>query len=147
MVPLLGRGRALWAGVPSRPLPPVPQWRVGAASFQTSPWVLSGENKKSKLHLDGLHPLQKLTRRLTGRVPKSVLRQIGLRLSTQCSRQVDVVPFFKDFGMPNSYYSWYLVAELHLWLMSVRIMGEDSKESLELANEMLLFFWVDAEEK
>ena len=32
---------------------------------------------------------------------------------------MDVVEFFEEFGMPDTFYSWFLVTELHVWLVGV----------------------------
>ena len=35
--------------------------------------------------------------------------------------QVDLQTFFEMFDMPDTYYSWWLVTELHAWMLCVRL--------------------------
>ncbi|XP_076163240.1 ubiquinol-cytochrome c reductase complex assembly factor 1 isoform X1 [Ptiloglossa arizonensis] len=35
--------------------------------------------------------------------------------------------FFKDFNMPDTFFSWFLVTELHVWMLMVRFMAEGEK--------------------
>ena len=70
-------------------------------------------------------------------VPVAKLRASGYILLTTCSQGrdlisslfidskqyisqgMDVVEFFEEFGMPDTFYSWFLVTELHVWLVGV----------------------------
>ncbi|XP_076633536.1 ubiquinol-cytochrome c reductase complex assembly factor 1 isoform X2 [Colletes latitarsis] len=37
---------------------------------------------------------------------------------------LNYTPFYKDFNMPDTFFSWYLVTELHIWMLLVRFMSE-----------------------
>ena len=41
--------------------------------------------------------------------------------------QVDLETFFEMFDMPDTYYSWWLVTELHAWMLCVRLSVGNSK--------------------
>ena len=41
--------------------------------------------------------------------------------------QVDLQTFFEMFDMPDTYYSWWLVTELHAWMLSVRLSVGNSR--------------------
>ena len=56
----------------------------------------------------------------TGGLPKSKLKASGYILETHCSQAVDLRAFLAELDMPDTFYSWFLVTELHLWLLGVR---------------------------
>ena len=55
-----------------------------------------------------------------GGLPKSKLKASGYILETHCSQAVDLRAFLAELEMPDTFYSWFLVTELHLWLLGVR---------------------------
>lgn len=46
--------------------------------------------------------------------------------------------------MPDSFQSWFLVAQLHLWLCLVRLKRE-GKDGDYLLKQMVAMFWNDVE--
>lgn len=41
--------------------------------------------------------------------------------------KINYLIFFKDFGLPNTFNSWFLVTELHVWMLLVRAMAEGAE--------------------
>lgn len=41
--------------------------------------------------------------------------------------KINYVAFFRDFNLPNTFNSWFLVTELHVWLLMMRAMAEGSE--------------------
>ncbi|XP_030372464.1 ubiquinol-cytochrome-c reductase complex assembly factor 1 [Scaptodrosophila lebanonensis] len=41
--------------------------------------------------------------------------------------KINYVAFFNDFNLPNTFNSWFLVTELHVWLLLMRSMAEGSE--------------------
>ncbi|XP_020801641.1 ubiquinol-cytochrome-c reductase complex assembly factor 1 [Drosophila serrata] len=41
--------------------------------------------------------------------------------------KINYVVFFRDFNLPNTFNSWFLVTELHVWLLLMRSMAEGSE--------------------
>lgn len=41
--------------------------------------------------------------------------------------KINYVAFFRDFNLPNTFNSWFLVTELHVWLLMMRSMAEGSE--------------------
>lgn len=37
---------------------------------------------------------------------------------------INYANFFEEFALPDTFYSWFAVTELHLWMLSVRAMAE-----------------------
>ena len=48
--------------------------------------------------------------------------------------------------MPDTFHSWFLIAELHLWLCMVRLAREDN-DGKYIIKEMGELFWRDVEER
>ena len=76
-------------------------------------------------------------------LPKAKLKASGYILETHCSQArensilkrwracfaiyhvpqaIDVKEFMEAFDMPDTFYSWFLITELHIWLMGARLM-------------------------
>jgi cytochrome b pre-mRNA-processing protein 3 len=80
-------------------------------------------------------------------VPTSLLRSSGIVLLNYCSQNVNVEKFFKELGLPDTFYSWFLVTELHIWMLSARLMAEDTKEGKIVRNSMIEAFWTDCDRR
>ena len=88
-------------------------------SIHCTPRALSDDNKKSlELVTDNL--VTRLYKKVFSGVPMAKLKASGYILVTHCTQRIDVVGFFETFDMPDTFYSWFLVAELHIWLLGVR---------------------------
>ena len=64
-----------------------------------------------------------------------------------CAYDVEVLTFIEEFNLPDTYYSWFIVSELHLWMLSVRLMSEGCKDCQEVRNWMIKAFWDDCDER
>lgn len=76
-------------------------------------------------------------------VPKYQLARSGYDLLYVCSAKVDVVKFFDHFGLADTYFSWFLVTELHVWMLLVRLNVGKSKEGRFLRNFIIEALWED----
>ena len=72
------------------------------------------------------------------------LKATGYFLLSNCTLKVDVEKFFATFSMPDTFYSWFLVTELHVWMLAVRLM-EEGKEGRVVRNYMIEALWQDCE--
>ncbi|MCL4128042.1 UNVERIFIED_CONTAM: hypothetical protein GTU68_032257 [Idotea baltica] len=59
---------------------------------------------------------------------------------------MDIQQFFKVCKMPDTFYSWYLVTELHLWMLCTRLMAEGT-EGKVVRDTLLKTLWMDVEER
>lgn len=75
---------------------------------------------------------------------KYKLRPKGFFLLTQCAQNVDVKEFFTILDMPDTFFSWFLVTELHVWMLSVRLM-EEGPLGRSLRNFVVEALWVDCD--
>ncbi|XP_018403571.1 PREDICTED: ubiquinol-cytochrome-c reductase complex assembly factor 1 [Cyphomyrmex costatus] len=58
--------------------------------------------------------------------------------------QVDYPFFFKHFNMPDTFFSWFLVTELHVWMMMVRYMAGEKYGKI-VRNSMVAAMWQDTQ--
>ncbi|XP_037816253.1 ubiquinol-cytochrome-c reductase complex assembly factor 1 [Lucilia sericata] len=58
---------------------------------------------------------------------KARLRVSSHMLYESVADKINYLAFFKDFDMPNTFNSWFLVTELHVWMLLLRSMAEGSE--------------------
>ncbi|XP_071578451.1 ubiquinol-cytochrome-c reductase complex assembly factor 1 [Temnothorax nylanderi] len=58
--------------------------------------------------------------------------------------QVDYPFFFKYFNIPDTFFSWFLVTELHVWMIMVRYMA-DEKDGKVIRNNAVKAMWEDTQ--
>lgn len=51
---------------------------------------------------------------------------------------------FSELNLPDSFNSWFLITELHLWMVFVRLMNEGTKGSM-VRNFITEALWNDVE--
>ena len=47
-----------------------------------------------------------------------------------------------DFNMPDTFYSWFLITELHVWMLMVRFMAEGAYGKV-VRNNIVDAMWTD----
>ena len=72
------------------------------------------------------------------------MKKSAVNLYLSCAETPDYQAFFKEFQMPDTFFSWFLVMELHVWLMMTRLSpeGPEGKFTKEKMVEMM---WEDVE--
>jgi len=88
--------------------------------------------------------VQKLYRKVFSGVPKSKLKASGYILLTYCAQKQNLEDFFRVFGMPDTFYSWFLVTELHVWMLSCRLM-EEGDYGRQTRNAIVEALWLDCD--
>ncbi|XP_015190358.1 PREDICTED: ubiquinol-cytochrome-c reductase complex assembly factor 1 [Polistes dominula] len=58
--------------------------------------------------------------------------------------KIDYSVFFKEFNMPDTFYSWFLITELHVWMLMVRFMAE-GKYGKIARNTLVEAMWDDVD--
>jgi len=79
-------------------------------------------------------------------LPKTKLKACGYMLETHCSQAIDLKEFMKAFDMPDTFFSWFLVTELHIWLLGARLMQEGDAGRM-VRNSMVEALWTDCENR
>ena len=100
--------------------------------------------QKEPLKLDQDHWSKRIYNKLFSGVPVAKLRSSGYILLTHCAQRPDVVKFFETFNMPDTFYSWFLITEIHVWLLGARLMAEGDEGKL-VRNSMIEALWVDCD--
>ncbi|XP_078034660.1 ubiquinol-cytochrome c reductase complex assembly factor 1 isoform X2 [Augochlora pura] len=52
--------------------------------------------------------------------------------------------FYEDFKMPDTFFSWFLITELHVWMLMVRYMGE-GKDGKIVRHNLVEAMWKDVD--
>ncbi|XP_047371037.1 ubiquinol-cytochrome-c reductase complex assembly factor 1 [Vespa velutina] len=58
--------------------------------------------------------------------------------------KIDYSTFYKDFNMADTFFSWFLITELHVWMLMVRLMAEGKYGKLA-RNALVEAMWDDIE--
>ncbi|XP_031848052.1 ubiquinol-cytochrome c reductase complex assembly factor 1 isoform X2 [Nomia melanderi] len=73
---------------------------------------------------------------------KYQLISLGYLLYANILETVDYSTFYKDFNMPDTFFSWFLITELHVWMLMVRYISEGN-EGKFVRDNMLESMWKD----
>ncbi|KAG5318388.1 UQCC1 factor, partial [Pseudoatta argentina] len=52
--------------------------------------------------------------------------------------------FFVDFNLPDTFFAWFLVTELHVWMIMIRYMT-DEKDGKAIRNYVVATMWQDTQ--
>lgn len=58
---------------------------------------------------------------------------------------LDYAYFFNLFKMKDTFFSWYLVTELHVWMVMLRCMQMQDDRGMKFRNKLLNVFWTDVD--
>jgi len=100
--------------------------------------------KKPSIQLGEENIVQRIYKKFFRGIPQSKLRASGFILLSHCSQLQQLEKFFREFDMPDSFYSWFLVTELHVWMLASRLM-EEGDYGREVRNAMVEALWQDCE--
>lgn len=74
---------------------------------------------------------------------KVKLNVTGVRIYEQIADKIDYASFFLKYNLPNTYNSWFLVTELHVWMAIARVMAiEESGRTIR--SSIVETMWQDA---
>ena len=71
----------------------------------------------------------------------------GTLLSTHCCQGVNSRDFFEYFDMPDTFMSWFLVSELHVYMLCNRILVGQTGEGQRVKSAIVKSFWYDVLER
>jgi len=116
-------------------------------NIHTSPIKLESEGKEPKeLELVQDNLVTRLYKKVFSGVPRAKLSASGYILVTHCTQRINVVGFFEAFDMPDTFYSWFLVTELHIWMIGARLMSEGDPGRM-VRNSMVEALWMDCDNR
>ncbi|XP_011647311.1 ubiquinol-cytochrome-c reductase complex assembly factor 1 [Pogonomyrmex barbatus] len=67
---------------------------------------------------------------------------LGYQVYEHVMGQIDYPFFFKYFNMPDTFFSWFLVTELHVWMIMVRYMADENDGKI-IRNNAVKAMWED----
>jgi len=124
--------------------------KLPSSSFHTGVSRLNEvENTSKKNNVVQSEPknfVQALYNKVFTGLPKAKLKACGYMLETHCSQAIDLKEFMKAFDMPDTFFSWFLVTELHVWLLGARLMQEGDAGRM-VRNSMVEALWTDCENR
>lgn len=74
--------------------------------------------------------------------PRWKLKASSYILYENVADKVSYLKFFEELQMPDTFYSWFLVTELHVWMLMVRTMAE-GEEGRYVRNNIVEAMWED----
>jgi len=88
-----------------------------------------------------------LIRRMIQKIPymtykKSKMSMIGFMIYETVVDGINYADFFEEFALKDTFYSWFVVTELHLWMVIVRCMAE-GEEGRFVRNKIVEAMWSD----
>lgn len=90
---------------------------------------------------------RQLARDNTFLIPNSIsfqaLRAKSVLLYETSVDNIDYPLFFRTFDLPNTFMSWFVITELHVWMMMVRVMDIGEKGRM-VRNGIVQELWNDA---
>lgn len=79
-------------------------------------------------------------------VPFQKLKFSSYYLYESVADQLNYADFFEHFAMPNTFNSWFLITELHVWMLLVRSMAEGPEKNEDgrfMRNTIVEAMWTD----
>ncbi|XP_044730357.1 ubiquinol-cytochrome-c reductase complex assembly factor 1 [Chrysoperla carnea] len=58
----------------------------------------------------------------------------------------DYTSFFEKYNLPDTFYTWFVVTELHIWILSVRALAEGD-DGRTIRNAMIEALWTDVQRR
>jgi len=115
-------------------------------NFHTSQISMNDKDKPKELELVEDNFATRLYKKMFSGVPMAKLKASGYILVTYCTQRTDIVGFFETFDMPDTFYSWFLITELHIWLIGARLMSEGDA-GRAVRNAMVEALWLDCDNR
>ncbi|XP_066138367.1 ubiquinol-cytochrome-c reductase complex assembly factor 1 [Euwallacea fornicatus] len=70
------------------------------------------------------------------------IKMSGYLLYEHIADNLDYIETIKKYQLPDTFYSWFVITELHIWMLAVRAMADD-KEGHVLRNSLVEALWGD----
>jgi len=118
---------------------------VDNRSMRTSA-VLNKEVEKTAIEMPEYNFVQKMYKKFFRGIPNSKLKASGYILLTHCVQLQNLEKFFRVFDMPDTFNSWFLVTELHIWMLSARLMTE-GEYGRTTRNAIIEALWQDCDQR
>jgi len=81
------------------------------------------------------------------RMDERQVQASGAILSSFCIQAVDTKEFFEYFDLPDTFRSWFLVSELHVYMMCNRLMVGQLHDASRVKTVLMKALWEDVMER
>lgn len=71
---------------------------------------------------------------------------VGLVLYESIADHIPYTEFMQKFSLPDTFYSWFCLTELHIWLLSTRCMSE-GEDGRMVRNRLIEAMWTDVDQR
>ncbi|CAG9765169.1 unnamed protein product [Ceutorhynchus assimilis] len=75
-------------------------------------------------------------------VDKVKIKASGYLLYENIADRIDYINFFEKYKLPDTFYSWFVITEMHIWMLSARAMAEETNGPI-LRNSIVEALWAD----
>lgn len=66
----------------------------------------------------------------------------GYLLYESVADNINYNEFFDEFALPDTFYSWFVITEIHVWMLMVRCMAE-GEDGRVMRNSVVQAMWAD----
>lgn len=77
---------------------------------------------------------------------RNTLRLSAAHLYVACTDKVPVEIFFRELNLPDTFFSWFVITEIHVWMMMCRLMAEGPEGKFG-RNELVKCLWDDCDKR
>jgi len=81
------------------------------------------------------------------RLQEGQVQAAGAILSSYCIQSVDTKEFFEYFDLPDTFRSWFLVSELHVYMICNRLMVGQLHDASRVKHCLMKALWEDVMER
>ncbi|KAJ8919126.1 hypothetical protein NQ315_012111 [Exocentrus adspersus] len=79
-------------------------------------------------------------------IEKLRAKAVAYILYESIADQINYVAIFDEFDLPDTFYSWFVITELYIWMLSARMMAEDTL-GRHVRNGLVEAFWLDVAQR
>lgn len=79
-------------------------------------------------------------------VDQMKIKARGYMLYEEIADKIDYFEFFNEFNLPDTFFSWFTVTELHIWMLSLRAVAEGDDGRI-LRNAIIEALWTDVAQR
>ncbi|XP_066257040.1 ubiquinol-cytochrome-c reductase complex assembly factor 1 [Euwallacea similis] len=109
----------------------------------------TNENRRpaSTLEVQNVQKDEGLIRKFLKKVPflnidNVKIKASGYLLYEHIADNLDYMEIIEKYQLPDTFYSWFVITELHVWMLAVRAMADD-KDGQVLRNSIVEALWGD----
>ena len=100
------------------------------------------QNKKSE---GGISWFSRTIKQFVDKKSRKNIRAAGFVYYSICTANVRNADFIDYFDMDDTFISWFLITELHIWMLCNRFMAINNDDGTELRDVIILSLWNDCD--